>query len=87
MADRQFGSVPVDVIIGAVHTVRRDAVVFLLRTNDSRNAKCYKLCASIDGWENQLFYLNCFYIERSEKFIAHREEDIETVDEATKEDE
>lgn len=65
---REFGLVSVNSIREVVQIVRKNSSVGLVNQDDSRAKKHFQNCQGVTGLENDPFYVNRFYVQRSEEF-------------------
>lgn len=67
----EFGSIPISVIRGVVHTLRKISSGFQTYRSDPRVISYHQICDETKSWQNKLFYANRFYYDRTKNLILN----------------
>lgn len=79
-----FCFVPVKTVRRTVHTDRRSIAVSLLKKTDPKAARQYEVNEGTDGLENELYYVNRFFVDRSENYLVRDTKLVHTREAAAK---
>lgn len=70
----EFDLVPIEAIRKAVRTIRRNQATYLIDKNLPSAANIFHFCEGAEPWENEIFYVNRFSVDRSVEIIVHFDE-------------